>query len=871
MKLSLQILFILTGTLILRPAYGVPGSGEPDQNRVYHTSRITGEIPKIDGIPDDSCWEDGEWSGDFLQRTPRGGDKASFQTFFKILFDDKNLYIAFRCEDPDPEKIMRLVGRHDELKGDAVGIAFDSYFDHLTGFEFDVTAAGGKVDMSISDNGKSFNFNWNAVWYAKAAVNDSGWTAEIMIPFSQLRFSNKEVQTWGLHVTRRIYRLNEEDNWQWVPLDAPGMVHLFGELKGISGITGSSPIELLPYIVGKARFSKPESGNPYATGSEPGGSAGLDAKVGLSSNFTLDVTLNPDFGQVEADPALLNLTVFEPTFEEKRPFFIEGADMLQFSTGAGSLFYSRRIGSSPKYNPSLQDNEYSKVPSQTTILSAAKVTGKTERGLSVGILQCFTANEFAKISDEDGNEYRKKVQPLTSYSVGQVQKEINDGNTLIGGILTSTNRDISDEQLKFLNNNAYTGGFNFMQQFHNKTYYVKFSAAGSYINGDSTAMIREQTSPARYYQRTDNNHRSVDSTLHAMSGSTGQLLVGKQGNGHFTYYERFRWVSPGFESNDLGYLNISDFFEQKTAVSYKENYARKFYSKYSFFTEHGDQFDFSGKVIYSWTELYASIILKNYQKLSGGVVHAYNQNNPGTLRGGPMMKLPSSFLTYFDLGSDDRKPFYSTFHFGHSSYLDGISKSTVLTFNLNWKAGTAVNLGTAITYNPLVNDYQYVAATGGQYILGRLRQETAWFTFRAGIYVTPEISFQYYGNPYYSAGNYSSLKRVTDPDAKQYADRFYYYSDDQITLQNQQYTVADPSVDGLLTFKNPDFQYHEFHSNFVFRWEFRPSSNLYLVWTHGRTSYESISGKDMSNAARGFFRIYPENVFLVKFIYWFSI
>ncbi len=837
----------------------------------YVATRILSGAPHIDGIPDESCWKEGEWAGDFVQRTPKGGDKATFGTVFKILYDERNIYVAFRCNDPEPEKIMRLVGKHDELKGDAVGIAFDSYFDQRSGFEFDVTAAGGKVDMSIVDDGQSFNFNWNAVWYAKAAVNDSGWTAEIMIPFSQLRFSNKDVQTWGLHVTRRIYRYNEEDNWQWIPLDAPGMVHLFGELKGIEGIRASSRIELMPYTVGKIRLSEPQAGNPYATGVDKNINAGFDAKVGLSSNFTLDLSVNPDFGQVEADPSLLNLTVFEPSFEEKRPFFIEGANMLQFSTGASSLFYSRRIGSAPKYNPALGPGEYSRIPDRTAILSAAKVTGKTENGLSVGLLQCITADEYALIRDADGKESREKVQPLTSYAVSQIRKEMNHGNTLAGGILTSTNRFFKDGPLDFLNKNAYTGGFNILQQFHDKTYYIKFAAAGSYINGDSTAMIREQTSSARYYQRPDNSYRKLDSTLHFMSGSSGELMMGKQGNGHFVYYERLRWITPGYESNDLGFLNSSDILEQKTAVSYKENYARKFYSKYSFFSEHGDQWDFSGRSINSWTEVYGSIIFKNYQELSGGVVHYYNQNNARILRGGPMMKLPSYFNTYFDLSSDDRKKLWTSFHFGHFDYHDGISHSAIYTLNLNWKAGNAVTLGTSFTFNPLINDYQYVAVSNGKYILGRLKQETAYLTLRAGIYLTPEISIQYYGNPYFSTGNYSDLKKVVKPMSSNYRDRFQSFSPGDIALQDNRYTVRDVSDGSVLTFASPDFMYHEFHSNLVFRWEFRPSSNLYLVWTHGRTSYENQSGGNMSDATRGFFSIYPENVFLVKFVYWFSI
>ncbi len=841
--------------------------------RTFQTTQIISDAPRIDGFLNDPCWEEGNWSGDFVQRTPKSGAVASQNTIFKILYDDRNLYIAFKCFETEPDKIERQIGKRDQLKGDAVGIAFDSYYDQRTAFEFDVTAAGGKVDMIGTDNGQSWNFNWDAVWYAKTALFDSGWTAEIQVPFNQLRFSDKDEQIWGLHVTRRIYRFAEEDNWQLIPVDAPGMIHLFGELKGIKGISKKAHIELLPYTVGKIKFSKKETGNPFATGVDKTISAGFDAKVGLSSNFTLDMTVNPDFGQVEADPSELNLTVYETIFEERRPFFIEGRNLLEFNTNAGSLFYSRRIGSPPRYNPLIEESEFSTKPAETSILSAAKITGKTQNGLSLGILQCLTANEYATIRNINDDERHVKTQPLTSYSVAQIQKDFSRGNTVVGGIITSTNRIFDEPQFNFLNKNAYTGGFNILHQWHEKTYYVKFSGSGSYIGGDTSAMIETQRSPVRYFQRPDNKYMSVDSSLESMAGTCGELLIGKRGNGRFTYYERFGWSSPMFETNDLGYLSKSDFIDQKTAFSYKVNDPKNFYVKYSLFTEQVFRWDFSGKNQVNWVEINGSILLSNYWGGSGGIVYQYGINDPRILRGGPSMKLPSFYNPYFNVYSDQRKKFSGQFNYVGNLYNDGLSKTGNYKLSNTWIAGHAITIGSALTYQPGIIDYYYVTTTGNKYIMGKLKRETAYLTLRIGVYITPEVSIQYYGNPYFSVGKYSNFRKVIDPNADNYRDRFYYYSDDEINFNSisNKLEINDLNDNTSFSFTNPDFQFRELHSNLVFRWEFRPSSNLYLVWTHGRSRYNNVSGGSLSSTASGLFDIYPENVFLIKLNYWFPL
>jgi len=411
--------------------------------RTYTTIRLSTAKPVIDGKLDDACWQTGEWSGDFTQLLPKEGAKPTQDTKIKILYDDKNIYVAIRCFDTEPSKISRKLGRRDELYGDITGINFDSYHDHRTGFEFSVTAAGQKIDL-ILFNPMAWDMNWNAVWYVKTGLEDSAWVAEYEIPLSQLRYSSDKEQVWGMHVWRWIDRLSEESDWEVQSMSGPGMLYAFGELKGIKDIPKSRRIEIMPYTLGKLKTFQKEPQNPFAkNGNSFMGNVGLDAKIGLSSNFTADLTVNPDFGQVESDPSVMNLTAFETLYEEKRPFFLEGLNIFKFEMGDANLFYTRRIGHTPEYKPQLGENEYLKYPDNTSILSAVKISGKTSKGLAVGVLQSLTANENAQLFS-GGQTKEIRVEPLTSYTVGRIQQDYKEGNSTLGAIFTATNRFIND-------------------------------------------------------------------------------------------------------------------------------------------------------------------------------------------------------------------------------------------------------------------------------------------------------------------------------------------------------------------------------------------------------------------------------------------
>ena len=425
---SLALLFFL-GTIFQLYAQVTPSTN----TKVYHTAKVKGAPPIIDAILDDESWGLVEWAGDFVQYKPDNGAAPTEPTAFKILYDDKNLYVAFMCYDREPGKIERRMTRRDGFEGDRVSISIDSYYDHLSAFSFTLSASGVISDASITNNGSNYDRNWDPVWYARTAVVKDGWIGEARIPLSQLRFSKKKNQVWGLQVQRRLFRMEERSTWQHAPIDAPGWVHLFGELHGIKGIKRQRQVEVTPYTVMQMERYQSEDDNPFATGKDGKVTFGVDGKVAVNSDFTLDFTFNPDFGQVEADPSQVNLSAYEVFFRERRPFFIEGRNILSFRMSSGDiLFHSRRIGRKPQYAPSLEDGEYMDVPDMTTILGALKLTGRTEKGLSVGILESVTQEEFAKI-DHNGERSKEPVEPLTNYFVGRVQQDLNQGNSQIGG------------------------------------------------------------------------------------------------------------------------------------------------------------------------------------------------------------------------------------------------------------------------------------------------------------------------------------------------------------------------------------------------------------------------------------------------------
>ena len=561
---------------------------EPPEKKTYLTSHINPHSPVVDGKLDDAVWDKVPWAGDFVQRSPYEGKEPSQATAFKILYDDGNIYVAIRADDKEPEKIERRMSRRDDLEGDWIEVHLDSYFDHMTAFCFVVNAAGVKGDYVISNDGDNEDDTWDPIWYVKADINDTGWTAEMRIPLSQLRFGKKADQIWGLQVSRRLFRKEETSQWQLIPQKASGWVHMFGELLGIKGIKAQRQVELTPYSVGSMQRFKREEGNPFATGSLSNLYGGIDGKIGLPSDLTLDFTINPDFGQVEADPSVVNLTAFETYYTEKRPFFIEGRNILSFQIMGGdgsfssdNLFYTRRIGRSPQFYPDTEEREYLDMPENTTIIGAFKITGKTKSGLSVGIIDSVTAKENAQLSYL-GQRHAQIVEPFTNYFGFRLQKDYNKGNTIFGSMITATNRNIQNEELNFLHNAAYTGGFDFIHQWKDKTYYFSLKTVFSLVRGSKDAILRTQESSVRYFQRPDTDHVWVDPNRTSLSGHGGTVNFGKGGSAGFRFSTGVSWRSPGLELNDMVYLRRADAIMQWIWANYRISKPFSIFREYIF-------------------------------------------------------------------------------------------------------------------------------------------------------------------------------------------------------------------------------------------------------------------------------------------------
>lgn len=850
-------------------------SGRKYPARVYQTVRLQGKAPTIDGRLDDDAWKQGEWSGDFTQQLPTEGAAPSQRTELKILYDDKHLYFAIRAYD-DPAKIVRYGSRRDDFdsfSGDIVGICFDSYNSKRTGFEFDLSASGAKVDLILGNAESESDVTWDAVWDGKVALDDQGWTAEFRVPFNQLRYGPQDEQVWGIHAWRWIARNQEEDQWQLIPRQNTGRMHQLGELRGIRGLPKSRHIELLPHVVGKN-----SSGPSLADGSAAStASGGLDAKVGLTSNFTLDATVNPDFGQVEADPSVINLTAYETFYDEKRPFFLEGRKILTFAIEEeDQLFYSRRIGEAPSYSPSLAAGEtMGNRPEGTTILGAFKVTGRTDDGLSLAVLQAFTRKEMVDITSA-ANSRQAIVEPAGSYTVGRLQKDWDKGNTSLGAMMTSTHRWVSDPTMLFVPTQATTAGVDFTRYFAKRMWVLEASGAASRVSGDKAAILALQRNAVHYYQRDGASHLGVDPERTSMSGHGGSARFGLSDNSRLKLFNHFRWYSPGFDLNEVGYLRQADVMSNQVFLGWSESKPKGLFRNYFFQVGREDQWDFGGLKTRGSTELEASAQFKNKWSLSGQFEYDGGVDTR-QLRGGPAVRESDGYGAEIGVSSDSSRRVQLSLEGSRQRTREGGSGGWNGQGTLRLRPSDRLTLSAQASYANETNDLQYVAtARAGdapRWILGRIDQQVWNFTFRVNLAVTPELTVQYYGSPFVAKGAYSAFRRATDTLADAYESRFHRYGAGEIAYRSDdaEYHVTESGSGGSYTFGNPDFSIQEFRSNLVARWEYKPGSSLYVVWSQGRTGYAPTAEGSFGSKWSDLWRSRPDNIFMVKLTYWFSL
>ncbi|HSJ16399.1 MAG TPA: DUF5916 domain-containing protein, partial [Longimicrobiales bacterium] len=563
----------------LASAQSKPPARAPAARRALQAVRVVDLSPAIDGRLDEAVWQHADVATDFIEHEPASGEPSDQRTEARVLYDDGAIYVGMRAFDTAPDSIVGRLARRDENPySDWLLVAFDSYFDRRTAFIFGVNPAGARIDSFMYDDGNESD-SWDPVWEVRTTRDSLGWSAEFRIPLSQLRFNGAvaAARTWGVQFHRKIARTNERSFWAPMPRDGNGVVSYFGELHGLAGLRPPRHLEIQPYSVSSVTTSPPGAArDPFHQDFRWRSSIGADFKYGVTSHLTLSGTLNPDFGQVESDPSVVNLTAYETFLQEKRPFFVEGADIFNFGLGIGdgdlgneSLFYSRRIGRAPQ-GGTPGAAEFEKVPTATTIVGAAKLSGKTARGWSLGMLEAVTAGERAEYVTDTGARGDVAVEPWTNYAMARVARDFDEGRTAFGVIATATNRRLDDE-LSFLHSAAYTGGLNARHRWQGGDFEVSGWLAGSHVRGDTAAIARTQRSPARYYQRPDAAHTTYDATRTSLEGWAGGAQLGKLGGGRWRWIMALNAKSPGFEANDMGFQSNADRALQVAWIGYQHN------------------------------------------------------------------------------------------------------------------------------------------------------------------------------------------------------------------------------------------------------------------------------------------------------------
>lgn len=853
----------------------------------YTTARVQSKAPVIDGVINESEWEGVEWGGDFTVIEPNNGDQPKRQTKFKIKYDDDHLYIAYYAYHEDPAKIESRLSRRDNFPGDWLEINIDSYFDRNTAFSFTLSASGVKGDEFISGNGNNWDTNWNPIWYGETKINSDGWTAEVKIPFSQLRFADKDRHTWGFNIMRRDFGADERSTFQFIPRNVTGWVSNYADLHGIEKIKPKRQIELQPYAVSSFNFAEKEEGNPFAKGTEVKGNFGLDGKIGVTNDLTLDFTINPDFGQVEADPSALALDGFQIFFGERRPFFIENANIFSFQVaeldaggafGNDNLFYSRRIGSSPSGSVSIADGAYSRRPRFTNILGAAKLSGKTQDGWSIGLLESVTSKEHVKIS-LNGEESQELVEPLTNYFVGRVSKDFKEGASQVGLSLTHVNRFIDDTNLiDQFHDQAYSGGLNLFHSWKEREWRINANFIFSHVIGTAQKIKATQESFGHYFQRPDATHLSVDDTKTSLTGHGGTLSIGNYGGkDNLSFQSGVTWRSPELELNDIGFLNTADQIDFVNWIGYR------WPKPFSIFRQLGANFNtysrwnFDGKNIYQGINSNFFSALKNYWSVGAGLTYEFKDISTKALFGGPKLRQSSGIYNFVNIGSDSRKKAQVFLNAGMFNGV-GQDKGSVTVRNLNgnlsYQPFNALRVSLNVNYFQQKRVIQNVSfdvfEDQDRYITGTIFQKTFSTSLRVNYSLTPNLSLQYWGQPFISKGNYSDFKYITDPTNRNFEERYHLYQAGQIDYSElDEVFRIDENLDGETdySFDHPDFNFMEFRSNMVIRWEYKPGSEFFLVWTQSTTSFGDPENNLFPSLRDDLFGNRADNIFLAKLTY----
>ncbi|MEO0559125.1 MAG: DUF5916 domain-containing protein [Bacteroidota bacterium] len=877
-------------------AQSTASGDSPSATYALDAVRVEGDDIRLDGRLDEPAWSTAPVATGFIQFDPQAGAEATERTEARVLVGAASVYVGMRLYDRQPDAIDARLDRRDvDQNTDAATVLLDSYNDDLTAFAFRVTPAGVKRDLLLYDDIRQDD-SWDAVWDVATSRSDAGWTAEFEIPLSQLRFAGGEgPHTWGIQFARLHFRTGETTYWAPLLPGTFGTVSRFGSLQIPGALRAPRAVEVQPYVAGTVTRAPGEEANPFYQATDASPSVGVDFKVGLTSDLRLTGTINPDFGQVEADPAQINLTAYELFFPERRPFFVEGLDVFNygrtrayFNNNRPLFLYTRRIGRSPQRSRFVPGSAYalagetgsvySAQPAQTTILGAAKMTGRVG-AFTVGMLDAVTAPEFGQFAvlGADGArqlEDRALIEPISNYFVSRVRGRV--GDTQVGGLVTSVSRVRDDALADLLPGQELVVGVDGEHPLSD-AWIISGLASGSLVSGSEDALLIQQTAFRRLYHRADADHLAVDSSLTFLTGTTAELALSKVTGEHWRGSISAAYTSPGFESNALGfqtradqnYIGASVFYDETEPAEPLRRWTANLFGSLGYSMGWDRTHSFIGWGLGAEFDNFWSGRLSGFANI--------RTVNDRITRGGPLWTDPAGMTMALFVNSDARKPVQANaFVHGATDEIGGGFFGGGLTLSGRPAPSLSLSLGPSVTHT--VSPYQYVtafddpAATatfGRRYVFGRINRIDASLETRLDWTFSPNVSLQLYLRPLVSTGQYTDYREVDRPLAMALP---VYGVDKGTATENPDGTITiDPGDGGeAFTVGDNDFTFRALQGNAVLRWEYRPGSTFFFVWQQQRSGYLVEDGVFRQRDVTDLFTDPGQNVFLVKFSYWFA-
>ncbi len=870
LPLLLPVLLFVTSTT----SHAQSRDGEPPSKRATIVRVADGAI-RVDGRLDDPAWEQAPVVNDFTQKEPVEGAAATERMEVKFVYDDGALYVGARMYSGTPSAIQAPLGRRDNMgtQAEHFFVSLDTYHDRRTAYTFGVSASGVRLDRyHPRDDEESAEAGFDPVWEAKTAIDGQGWTAELWIPFAQLRFIELTDQVWGLNIARFTPTLEEEDYWVVVPRTQRAWSSRFGVLEGIRNVRPSSRIELLPVVVGSSTLTaNRDTRNPFDDGRNLFGRVGADFKMGLGPSLTLEATFNPDFGQVEADPAEVNLTAFATRFPERRPFFTEGSRLLT-TPNQSKFFYSRRIGARP-VGPASGD--YVDYPDAATILAAGKISGRLAQRTSIGVLGAVTSDESARIADANGSSIRRlQVGPSVTYGVGRVQQEFGSLGSTVSAQVSMLHRNVSasDPLAELLARNAITYGADTLMRFKGGEYEFVWAGLGTFVSGEAKAIESIQRAPEHYIQRPDKDYVPLDPSRTSLAGYSQTMSFNRISGRHWLFGVSSIYDSVAFEANQIGQMNGADGIQPNVNVTYRETRPGKMFRSYSIRLSQQNEWNHGWNRQSGTIGSTINLTWLNFWTSSFGVTRLFRGEDAKLTRGGPLMGIPHGWTMSASVGnSATAQTRWTGSATAGQNELGGMTRRVNGSFS--FRPGPRWQLSVAPSYERLIDPQQYVSTLpggrpetfGSRYVFANIERSTFASEFRMSFTLKPDVNLDVYAEPFAASGRYYDYGELLAPSS---LERISYGTSGTRLVLNENGDRVVTAGNSSFTLRHRDFNVRSFQSNVVMRWEWRPGSTLFVVWQQNRDAQDTSGARVGLGDVLRSVRSPGTNIFLVKTSFW---